>query len=248
MTDTQMQFVDRGDSLRLAFRKREGRGPKIVFLPGYASDMEGAKAVALDAFASEQRLPLLRFDYSGTGSSEGAFEDGTLTRWTDDAQLMLDMMTDGPVVLAGSSMGAWIALHLALRRPERVVGLVGIASAPDFTEWGFSDRLKARLTSGETLRRELPDGSEQVTTSGFWTSGQAMRLLDSEIAIDCPARLVHGDRDETVPLDVAFRLKDRLRSADVQVSVIKGGGHRLSEAHEIDTILRTIASLVEPNR
>ena len=89
-----MQFVDRGDSLRLAFRKREGRGPKIVFLPGYASDMEGAKAVALDAFASEQRLPLLRFDYSGTGSSEGAFEDGTLTRWTDDAQLMLDMMTD----------------------------------------------------------------------------------------------------------------------------------------------------------
>jgi pimeloyl-ACP methyl ester carboxylesterase len=248
MTDTQVQFLDRGDGLRLAFRKREGHGPTILFLPGYASYMEGSKAVALDAFASERRLPLLRLDYSGTGSSEGAFEDGTLARWTDDAQLILDRMSDGPIVLAGSSMGAWIALHLALRRPDRVVGLVGIASAPDFTEWGFSDRLKARLTSGETLRRELPDGSVQVTTSGFWTSGQAMRLLDSEIAIDCPARLVHGDRDETVPLDVAFRLKDGLRSADVQVTVIKGGGHRLSEAHEIDTILRTIASLVEPNR
>ena len=248
MTDTQVQFLDRGDGLRLAFRKRVGHGPTILFLPGYASDMEGSKAVALDAFASERRLPLLRLDYSGTGSSEGAFEDGTLARWTDDAQLILDRMSDGPIVLAGSSMGAWIALHLALRRPERVVALVGIASAPDFTEWGFTDRLKVRLAAGETLRRELPDGSTQVTTSGFWTSGQAMRLLDSEIAIDCPARLVHGDRDETVPLDVAFRLKDRLRSADVQVSVIKGGGHRLSEAHEIDTILRTIASLVEPNR
>jgi len=248
MTDTQVQFLDRGDGLRLAFRKREGQGPTIVFLPGYASDMEGSKAVALHAFASERGLPLLRFDYSGTGSSDGAFEDGTLARWIDDAQLILDQVSDGPVVLAGSSMGAWIALYLALRRPERVVGLAGIASAPDFTEWGFSDRLKARLTSGETLRRELPDGSTQVTTSGFWTSGQSMRLLESEIAIDRPVRLIHGDCDETVPLDVAFRLKDKLRSADVQVTVIKGGGHRLSEAHEIDTILRTIASLVEPNR
>ena len=148
MTNTQVQLLDRGDGLRLAFRKREGCGPTIVFLPGYASDMEGSKAVALDAFASERRLPLVRLDYSGTGSSEGAFEDGTLARWTNDAQLMLDLMSDGPVVLVGSSMGAWIALHLALRRPERVVGLVGIASAPDFTEWGFSDRLKSRLSSG----------------------------------------------------------------------------------------------------
>ena len=184
MTDTQVQFLDRGDGLRLAFRKRVGHGPTILFLPGYASDMEGSKAVALDAFASERRLPLLRLDYSGTGSSEGAFEDGTLARWTDDAQLILDRMSDGPIVLAGSSMGAWIALHLALRRPERVVALVGIASAPDFTEWGFTDRLKVRLAAGETLRRELPDGSTQVTTSGFSTSGQSMRLLDSDIAID----------------------------------------------------------------
>ena len=133
MSDTQVQFVDRGDGLRLAFRKREGQGPTIVFLPGYASDMEGTKALALDAFASERLLPLLRLDYSGTGSSEGAFEDGALARWIDDAQLILDLMGDGPVVLAGSSMGAWIALHLALRKPERVVGLIGIASAPDFT-------------------------------------------------------------------------------------------------------------------
>jgi pimeloyl-ACP methyl ester carboxylesterase len=248
MTEPQIEFLDRGDGLRLAYRRRHGRGPTIVFLPGYASDMDGAKALALDTFAAEQGLALLRFDYSGTGSSEGAFEDGTLARWASDAQFMLERMTEGPVILVGSSMGGWIALHLALRRPERVAALVGIAAAPDFTEWGFSDQLKARLSKGETLRRQFPDGTARVTTSGFWASGQAMKMLEFEILVGCPVRLIHGDSDQDVPLDVAFRLKDKLRSADVQVTVIKGGGHRLSEAHEIETILRTVSSLVELNR
>lgn len=241
-----ISFLEQADGTRLAYRRREGRGPTILFLPGYASDMEGTKAVALDDFAAEQGLPMLRFDYSGTGSSEGAFEDGTLERWADEATLALDRLTEGPVVLVGSSMGGWIALHLALRRPERVAALVGIAAAPDFTEWGFPDHLKLRLAAGETLRREFPDGGVQVTTSGFWTSGQAMRLLDSEIPIDCPVRLFHGDSDEDVPLEIAFRLKDRLHSGDVQVTIIKGGGHRLSAPHEIDAIRRAVAAVLEP--
>ena len=233
---------------RLAVRKRDGRGPTLLFLPGYASDMEGTKALALDAFAAERGLAMLRFDYSGTGASEGRFEDGTLERWTDEALLILDRLTEGPVVLIGSSMGGWIALHLAFRRPGRIAAMIGIAAAPDFTEWGFPDHLKQRLAAGETLRREFSDGSVQITTSGFWSSGQAMRLLEADIAVDCPVRLIHGDRDEDVPLDVAFRLKDRLRSADVQATMVKGGGHRLSAAHEIDLILRTAAALVEPDR
>ena len=245
MTATSIEYLRSAGGLRLAYRKRDGRGPTILFLPGYASDMEGSKAVALDAFAAKHRLGLLRMDYSGTGSSEGAFEDGTLNVWADEAMLAIDRLVEGPFVVVGSSMGGWIALHLALRRPGRVAALVGIAAAPDFTEWGFPDRLKERLATGETLRRELPDGGVQVTSSGFWKSGQAMRLLESEIAVDCPVRLVHGDCDEDVPLDIAFRLKDRLRSRDVQVTVIKGGGHRLSEPHEIDAILRTVAALLE---
>jgi pimeloyl-ACP methyl ester carboxylesterase len=246
MSDVSISFLDPGDGPRLAFRLRQGEEPALLFLPGYASDMEGTKAVALDALAERLGLSLLRFDYSGTGSSEGKFEDGTLARWAAEATLMLDEVARGPVIAIGSSMGGWIALHLALRRPERIAALVGIAAAPDFTDWGYPGRLKERLAAGETLRREFPDGGAQVTTSGFWSSGQALRLLDSEIAIGCPVRLVHGDRDEDVPLDIAFRLKDRLRSADVQVTVVKGGGHRLSEPHEIEAILRTVAALVEP--
>jgi len=231
---------------KIAYRLRTGVSPTLVFLPGYASDMEGAKALALDAFAERRGLGILRFDYSGTGSSGGQFEDGTLALWLEESLSALDTLTEGPLILIGSSMGGWIALHLAQLRPERVQAVVGIAAAPDFTEWGFPDHLKARLGAGETLRRESPYGGEQVTAAAFWSSAQDLLLLEREIHIDCPVRLVHGERDDDVPLDVAFRTMSALRSPDVQLNVIKGGGHRLSEPHEIDAILRTVANLLEP--
>ena len=231
---------------RIAYRLREGRSPTILFLPGYASDMEGTKAVALDAFAEARGQTLLRFDYSGTGSSEGPFEEGTLERWLDEAAALVDGVTDGPVVLVGSSMGGWIALHLALRRPERVAALVGIAAAPDFTEWGYTDAQKDALQRDGRLQRPNPYGDEpQLTTLAFWHSGQALRLLDGEIAIDCPVRLIHGDRDEEVPLDVTMRLKDALRCRDVQLLVVKGAGHRLSSPSEITAILGIVANLTD---
>ena len=243
-----LAFFEQDRGPRLAYRKREGRGSTLIFLPGYASDMDGSKAVALDAFAAEHGFAMLRFDYSGTGSSEGRFEDGTLERWTDEATAVLDRLTDGPAILVGSSMGGWIALHLALRRPQRVAALVGIAAAPDFTEWGYTVAEKTTLRRDGGLEQPNPYGDQpQLTTLGFWESGETMCVLDSEIAIQCPVRLIHGDRDEDVPLDIAFRLKDRLRSGDVQVTVIKGGGHRLSASHEIDAIRRTVAALLEPS-
>jgi pimeloyl-ACP methyl ester carboxylesterase len=249
MAEPPVAFLENARDVRLAYRMREGRGPTVIFLPGYASDMDGGKAVALDEFAEGRGLSVLRFDYAGTGLSDGAFADGTLDGWLDDALLMVDRLTEGPVVVVGSSMGGWIALHLALRHPDRVAALVGIAAAPDLTEWGYTAGEKARLERDGRLEQPNPYGPEpQLTTHGFWRSGQAMLLLDKEIAIDCPVRLIHGDADRDVPLEVAIRLKDKLRSADVQVTIIKGGGHRLSESHEIQTILRTVSSLVEPNR
>jgi pimeloyl-ACP methyl ester carboxylesterase len=215
----------------IAYRHREGGSPTLVFLPGYASDMEGAKALALDAFAAERRLGMLRIDYSGTGSSRGRFADGTLALWLEEALAALDQLTSEPLILVGSSMGGWIAVHLALLRPERVQALVGIAAAPDFTQWGFKD-------GDEAVSRGI--------ARGFWESGQRLLLLNQEIGIDCPVRLVHGEVDPDVPLEVAFRLLRALRSSDVQLLVLKGGGHRLSEPHEIDAILRTVAALLEP--
>jgi pimeloyl-ACP methyl ester carboxylesterase len=228
-TQPEIRHLD-VDGRPIAYRLRDGGSPALVFLPGYASDMEGAKALALDAFAERRGLSMLRFDYSGTGSSSGRFEDGTLTLWLEEALALVDQLTTGPLILIGSSMGGWIALHVASLRPERVQALIGIAAAPDFTDWGFSDA----------------DAAErQGISRAFWESGQELLLLDKEIAVDCPVRLIHGEEDRDVPLDIAFRTMRRLRSADVQLTVIKGGGHRLSEPREIETILRTVGGLLE---
>ena len=200
-------------------------------MPGYASDMEGTKALAFDAFAERRGLAMLRLDYSGTGSSAGRFEDGTLSAWLEEALAAIDQLTSGPLILIGSSMGGWLSLHLALLRSERVQALVGIAAAADFTNWGFADGVEAERAG---------------LAPAFWQSGQQLLLLDKEIAIDCPVRLLHGDQDNEVPLEIAFRTLRALRSADVQLTVLKGGGHRLSEPHEIEAILRTVTALLEP--
>jgi pimeloyl-ACP methyl ester carboxylesterase len=222
------------DGLQIAYRLRPGSAPTLVFLPGYASDMEGTKALALDSLAERRGIAMLRLDYSGTGSSGGRFEDRTLAMWLEEALAAVDQLTEGPLIIVGSSMGGWIALHLALLRRDRVQAIVGIAAAPDFTEWGFTAEQSAQLTD------------EGRMTRGFWESGQRLLLLGDEIAIDCSVRLLHGECDTEVPLDIAFRAMRALRSGDVQLNVLKGGGHRLSEPHEIDAILRTVVALLEP--
>jgi pimeloyl-ACP methyl ester carboxylesterase len=222
------------DGRRIAYRLRSGASPTLLFLPGYASDMEGAKALALDAFAEQRGLVMLRLDYSGTGSSGGLFSDGTLKLWLDEALAAVDRLTEGPLIVIGSSMGGWIGLHLALLRPERVRGLVGIAAAPDFTDWGFTPEQAGQLHDDGRMTRT------------FWQSGQQLLLLRAEIDVDCPVRLLHGEMDSEVPLDVAFRLMRALRSSDVQLNVLKGGGHRLSEPHEIRAILHAVTALLEP--
>lgn len=241
---TELRRLD-VNGTRLGYRLREGRSPTLLFLPGYASDMEGTKALALDSFAQRKELAMLRFDYSGTGTSEGRFEAGTLGGWLDEALFMLDKLTEGPVVLAGSSMGGWIALHVALHRPERIAGFLGIAAAPDFTDWGYTDTQKTVIRDCARLELPNPYGPEpHLITRGFWQSAEALRLLHAPIAIDCPVRLIHGDADAEVPLAIALKLMGKLRSADVQLTAIKGGRHRLSQPNELDAIIRAAAALI----
>ena len=178
------QWLPRADGLKLAVRHRAGTAgkPTIVFLPGYASDMLGSKAIALDAWAAHQGHAMLRLDYSGCGESEGAFADGTLSIWRDDALFAVDQLVDGPVLLVGSSMGGWIALLMAQALGAQAAALVGIAAAPDFTIWGFTDDEKAKLQSDGKLLRPSDYGPEpMLTTHGFWQSGQDNLLLDKGI-------------------------------------------------------------------
>ena len=231
---------------QLAYRRRRGKGPTILFLPGYMSDMEGGKATALDAWAGREGRAMLRFDYAGCGLSGGDFEAQSLADWRDDAVAMIDRVAEGPVLLVGSSMGGWLMLLAALARRERVVGLVGIAPAPDFTRWGFTDAQKATiLRDGRLEEPSAYSDMPYVTTRTFWESGEALRLLDGDIALDCPVRLLHGQADADVPWEISLGLMQRLRSADVQATLIKDGDHRLSRGSDIAFLIRVIEDLLE---
>lgn len=240
------EWLGRADGVRLAFRHQHGKGPTLIFLPGYMSDMQGSKAVALEAWAIREDRAMLRLDYSGCGESEGRFEDGTLDIWRDDVLQMIDLLIRGPVVLVGSSMGGWLALLIVRALPSQVVGMVGIASAPDFTDWGFSDQEKGQLQKYGRLERVSEYGPEpMITTRALWESGEANRLLQNEIAIDCPVRLIHGQNDPDVPWQISLDIAARLRSADVQTLLIKDGDHRLSRPQDIAALLRTVCELLE---
>lgn len=225
----------------LAYHLTEGTGPTVVFLPGYGSDMEGTKALALDAWAKRTGHAYLRFDYGGCGQSAGAFEEQTLAGWRDDVLAMLDQLVEGPAVLVGSSMGGWLMLLVARDHPEKVAALVGIAPAPDFTDWGFTVDEKLQILSEGRLEKvgryaDLP----MVYTRAFWQSGEANRVLFSGLPIDVPVRLLHGMADAEVPANRTIRLAEVIRSAKVQVTLIKDGDHRLSREADLALLIAAV--------
>ncbi|MXO96803.1 alpha/beta fold hydrolase [Erythrobacter aquimaris] len=241
-----IQFHAMPDGRRIAFRHTPGNGPTLVFLPGYMSDMDGGKATALYEWAKARCHGCLLLDYSGCGRSDGDFADGTLSRWRDEVVALIEAVVEDRFVVIGSSMGGWLMLLVGLALDERLAGIVGIASAPDFTDWGRDAAEKARLQAGETVFDENPYGPEPTPMHGaFWADGQAQRQLTGTIAIDVPVRLLHGQRDADVPWEISARLAEALRSDDVQVTYIKDGDHRLSRPQDIALLLRTIGGLLD---
>lgn len=241
-------FLDRGDGVRLAFRHQPGPGPLVVFLPGYGSDMAGTKATFLAHRARAQGFAYLRLDYSGCGASQGRFDDGSITRWTADARAVVDHVhPSGSLLLVGSSMGAWIMLRLALALGPRVRGLVGIAAAPDFPEWGLAlsaAEREALIRDGFFLRASRYGSEPQRFTRTFLEDAREARLLAGPIALAAPVRLLHGEADDDVPWEISVRLMRALASADVRLVLVKGGDHRLSGPAELELLARTVDELL----
>ena len=244
---TRIDYVAAREGVQLAYQYRPGRGPTLVFLPGYASDMSGSKASALAQWAARTGRASLLFDYGGCGLSSGDFEAQSFRDWIGDALHLIDhVVSEGPLLLIGSSMGGWVMLHLAIARAHRVSALVGIAPAPDFTDWGFTPEQKMQIARDGRLEEPNPYGPEPtVTTRTFFESAEAHRLLHVEIPIDCPVRLLQGTNDKEVGWQRAFDLMNRLRSADVQTIYVKQGDHRLSRDQDIDLLIETVANLLD---
>ncbi len=249
MSDTPA-ILARDDGGAIAYHRTSGKPPGVVFLTGFKSDMTGSKALALEEYCQYRGQAFVRFDYTGHGRSSGDFEDGTIGDWADDAVLALDRLSEGPQVLVGSSMGGWIMLLAALARPDRVAGLVGTAAAADFTE----DLMRGKLSS-EQLKQleaqgfaEIPncyDEEPYKITKALLDDGRNHLLLKTEIPIDCPVRLIHGDKDQDVPWQTSFRIAENLRSRDVETLFVKGGDHRLSEPRDLDRLCRTVGHLLD---
>ncbi len=231
---------------RMAYHFLPGEGPAIVFLPGYMSDMSGGKAQAVMACAGQRGRACLLLDYSGLGQSDGTFAEKSLPLWRDEVITLLDALGIERAVLVGSSLGGWLMLLLAEALGARVAALVGLAPAPDFTEWGFDAAQKAVFARGETVYEDNPYGPEPTPTyAKFWEAGMECLLLARSITFDGPVRLIHGQADRDVPWDISIRLAAALRSADVQVHLIKDGDHRLSRQADIAVLLGHLDALSE---
>jgi pimeloyl-ACP methyl ester carboxylesterase len=213
------------------------------------SDMTGGKALALEAFCRARGQAFVRFDYAGHGQSSGRFEDGTIGAWTEDALAVLDRVAQGPQVIVGSSMGGWIALNLALARPDRLKALVGIAAAPDFTEdliWHDLPMEAQMALETDGVIYEPSEYSEKpypITMNLIHEARDHLRLR-GEIAVDVPVRLLHGMLDPDVPWKRSLMLARKLRTPDVRVVLVKDGDHRLSREQDLALLTRTVEELL----
>ena len=244
----RVERLQRPDGNTVAFSRIEGRGPAVVFLGGFRSDMMGTKAVSLEAWARRTNRAFLRFDYLGHGQSSGRFEDGTIGRWLDDSLAAIDVLTAGNLVLVGSSMGGWLSLLVARARPERLAGLVLIAAAPDFTERmllkGLSPEDRIALERDGRLERSSQYSPEpSVFTWRLIEEGRHHLLLDEPLNVPCPVRLLHGQSDPDVPWEYSLQIAKHLKAPEVIVTLIKGGDHRLSAPADIARLIATVEEL-----
>ncbi|MBN2740578.1 MAG: alpha/beta hydrolase, partial [Rhodobacteraceae bacterium] len=224
-------------------------GPGVVFLGGFKSDMEGTKALALEAWARAQGRAFLRFDYSGHGVSGGAFDEGAIGDWYEDARDAILALTEGPQILVGSSMGGWISLLMARAHPEKIAGLVTIAAAPDFTEDGywasFDQETRHKLESQGSIEVPSDYGDPYVITRRLINEGRTRLVLRSPLALPFPTRFLQGTADTSVSVETALRLLEHADGADMRLTLVKGADHSFSTPDCLALIKTALAEVID---
>jgi pimeloyl-ACP methyl ester carboxylesterase len=243
-----MKTFTTGQGRDIAYHMTPGQGPGVVFLGGFKSDMQGTKALYLQDWAQAHNCAFLRFDYSGHGQSSGDFLDGSIGDWYEDALAAITILTSGPQILVGSSMGGWISLLVARTIPNRIAGLIGIAAAPDFTEdsmWaGFSDAQKSELAAGHVALPSDYADAPYIITKRLIEDGRDRLVLRSPLHLPFPVRLLQGTDDTDVPPAVALRLLDHAQSPDLRLTLVKGADHRFSTPECLALITESLADIL----
>lgn len=248
-------YLEPGDGRRIAYHKVTAQServnsPSVVFLGGFKSDMQGTKALHLENWCRARGQGFVRFDYTGHGESSGAFVDGCIGDWAQDARNVIEAVVEGPVVLVGSSMGGWISLLMAKALRGRVAGLVGIAAAPDFTELGMWPAMSAAEREVLAQQGYIEQPSEYsdepyIITKKLIEDGRLQQVLTSPLDLPFPVRFLHGTADADVPMDWPLRLLDHATCQDMRLTLIKGADHRLSEPDDLDAITTALTEVLD---
>ena len=238
-----VSYLNCPDGSKRAYLRHEGLkdAPGLVFLAGQGSDMFGAKADALHQMAREHDIPFLRFDYFGHGLSDGSFLEGTVSQWVDDCLMMIDQLTSGPQILVGSSLGGWLMIRTALKRRERVAGLIGIAAAPDFTEkliWdSLNSQQKQQMKSDGQINVPNPYAPDDaIYTYHLVLDGRDNLVLDKSIELNIPLILFQGMADREVPWQTAIQIAEKWEGEQVEIVLDKRAGHRFSDENQLQQI------------
>jgi pimeloyl-ACP methyl ester carboxylesterase len=249
----QFEMVEARPGIRIAVDRYEPRGndterPGFLWLGGFKSEMTGAKASRLMELARAQGRFFIRFDYSGHGASQGRFEDGTLSLWLAEARMILDLAGRRPMILLGSSMGGFLALLLARLKVGRIAGLVLVAPAADMTEYMKAEiaakpEAQSALEQDGVWLRPSRYGDPYPITAGLIADGSRHLILANGLDLDCPLRILHGDRDLDVPWQHALKTFAAIRATDAQFTLVKDGDHRLSRDQDILAIQRAAEEL-----
>lgn len=249
--NSKPQILKAKDGTAIAYHKSEGskEKPGIIFCGGFMSDMEGAKATALEKFCKEKNYSFVRFDYMGHGKSSGEFTDGTISIWKENALEVFDNLTDGPQIIVGSSLGGWISILVALEREDRIFGVVGVAPAPDFTEnliWKkLSQEDKDKLEKDGVIYQDSDYGDPYPITIKLIEDGRNHLLLEDKIIMDCPVRFLHGMKDKDVPFNISVQLSELITSDNLCVNLVPNGEHSMSSNDNIELLCGTIEDMIE---
>lgn len=246
-SEVKPNYLSASDGKKIAYKMSEGKGPTFIWCGGLKSDMEGGKATYLHDWAIEEGRSYIRFDYFGHGASSGAFRDGTISRWAADVVQVIDELAKGEVILVGSSMGGWASLLAAIKRPDRVKGLLLIAPAPDFTQkltWAeWTDEQRATLERDGIVYVPSDYDEPYEYSRVLMEDGKQNQILDAPIKFDGPVRILQGAADPVVPWEYSRQILDVITSTDVDYTLVKNGDHSLSEPADLDRLVRTAKEL-----
>ena len=220
----------------------------IVFLHGFMSDLEGEKPRALLNFAKKNKVSFLALEYSGHGKSSEKFIEGNISKWSEQTSKLIRKKTKGSnLILVGSSMGAWISLKQFEIFKNRIIGFLGIGAAPEFLEhimWKkFSKKMKK-----ETIKKgiyNLKHGDyEYPITYQLIKDGRKNKVLNKKINLKIKVTMVHGEKDEAVPVSYSRKVLRLFPNANKKINVIKNGNHSLSNKRGLKIILKELKLLI----